>query len=224
MNKDKLFSVPHYKNHPQMIPFIGKKWGRINKILLIGESHSLKGLADEKIIKDWYILKKEDLSKDQMYNTSAENIINNGLKENFGNNRIYIEINNAIKEVDCERDITYFAFVNFYQRPAMEEHEIFNKKDDSVANKTVNEVIKIMEPDYIFFLSSTAWERLNIEFNNKILMDIFDNKKIGHSCHPTNSWWNRESNANSILIGNEKEKNTGKMAFKKFLRIAFQKN
>ena len=206
-----------------MEPFIGKEWGNIDKILLIGESHSLEGLANEKIIKNWYNLKKENLDEYQVDNTSTANMINNGLNDNFGKNRIYSEINNAIKDVDCKLDITYFAFMNFYQRPAIKKHEIFDKKDDSVANKTANEVIKILDPDYVFFLSSIAWDRLNIEYNNKILMDIFDNKKIGHSCHPTNSWWNRESNANSIRIGNESEKITGKMAFKTFLKNIIQK-
>jgi hypothetical protein len=175
------------------------------------------------MIKDWYFLKKEKLNEDQVNNTSSENIINNGLNGNFGKNRIFSEINNAIKDVDYELDITYFAFMNFYQRPAIEKHEIFDKKDDSVANKTINEVIKILIPDYVFFLSSTAWDRLNIEYDNKILMNIFDNKKIGHSCHPTNNWWTRESNANSIFIGSENEKNTGKMAFKKFLKNVVKK-
>jgi hypothetical protein len=223
MNRYNLSVVLHYKNHPQMMPFIGKNWKKIGKILLIGESHSLKGLADEKIIKDWYILKKENLNKDQVDNTSTETMIKNGLDGSFGENRIYSEINETIKGVDCELDITYFAFMNFYQRPAMKEHETFDKKDDSIANKTVNEVIKILKPDYIFFLSSTAWDRLNIEYNNKILMDIFDNKKIGHSCHPTNIWWNKESDANSIFIGNKNTKITGKMTFEKFLKKVIEK-
>jgi hypothetical protein len=221
MNKYNFASIPHYKNHPQMIPFIGKNWKKIDKILLVGESHSLERLGDKKMIKDWYLSKKEILDEYQVNNTSTENIINSGLKDNFGKNRIYSEINNAIKDVDYELDITYFAFMNFYQRPAIKKHEIFDKKDDSVANKTVNEVIKILVPDYVFFLSSTAWERLNIDYDNKILMDIFDNKKIGHSCHPTTNWWSRESNANSI--GGENERNTGKMAFKKFLNNVIKK-
>jgi hypothetical protein len=216
-------SVLHYKNHPQMIPFIGKNWKKIDKILLIGESHFLERLIDEKIIKDWYILKNKNLNDDQRNNTATENIINNGLISNFWKNRIYSEINNAIKDGDCELDMTYFSFMNFYQRPAMRKYEIFDKKDDSVANNTINEVVKILKPDYIFFLSSTAWDRLNIEYNNKILMDIFENNKIGHSCHPANNWWNRESNANSILIGNENKKNTGKMTFKIFLKSIIKK-
>jgi hypothetical protein len=207
-----------------MKPFIGEKWGKPNKILLIGESHSLEGFADEKIISDWYLLKEEKLTCDQRYNTTTEKLINDGLESgNYHKNRIYSEINSVVKEVNCELDITYFAFMNFYQRPAIKEHEIFNKKDDSVANKTVNEVIKILEPDYVFFLSSTAWDRLNIEFDNKIFMDIFDHKKIGHSCHPTDPWWNKESNGNEIFIG-DREKNTGKMTFRKFIEKATQTN
>jgi hypothetical protein len=31
MNEYNLSSVPHYKNHPQMIPFIGKIGGRLIK-------------------------------------------------------------------------------------------------------------------------------------------------------------------------------------------------
>jgi hypothetical protein len=205
-----------------MRPFIGEKWEKINKILLIGESHSLEGFADEKTITGWYIKKDEDLTKDQEYNTATGELIRDGLKSgNFHKNRIYSNINDVIKSVNNEIDLKYFSFMNFYQRPAIKEYDVFNKKDNSVANKTVNEVVKILKPDYIFFLSSVAWERFNIEYDNEILMNIFDNKKIGHSCHPANSWWNRESGENEIVIGN-KEKNTGKMTFKKFIEIAIQ--
>jgi hypothetical protein len=93
-----------------MKPFIGKKWGEINKILLIGESHSLGGLTDEKIIANWYTTKNEKFPCDQQCYTTTEKLINDGLESgNFHKNRIYGEINCVIKSVGNELDLNYFS-------------------------------------------------------------------------------------------------------------------
>jgi hypothetical protein len=37
----KLLAIPHYQKHPQMRPFVGKKFGNKKKLLIIAESHFL---------------------------------------------------------------------------------------------------------------------------------------------------------------------------------------
>jgi hypothetical protein len=58
---EQLLKIGHYKNHPQMLPFIGRNWGNeMKKVLLIGESHVTKDGRNNS--KDWYDLKKRDLT------------------------------------------------------------------------------------------------------------------------------------------------------------------
>jgi hypothetical protein len=183
-----LRTIPHYKNHPQMLPFIGKNWEKgVEKALLVGES-SLTVYAF-----DWYERSSKQLNHNQREDTSVREIIENGLrKDSFGVNRIFTEINSIIKnEYNGKKDLSYFSFMNFFQRPATKKNKVFDKRDISIGNKTIKEVLEILKPDYIFILSRLAWERLNIDYDSKILVKLFDEKKIEFSCHPTCSWWNR---------------------------------
>src|SRR5688500_8651640 len=49
-------SLPHLKNYPQLIPFIGSQWYQSNeKILFIGESHYIPGYElEDGHSKNWY--------------------------------------------------------------------------------------------------------------------------------------------------------------------------
>jgi hypothetical protein len=207
---ENLSQIQHYRNHPQMLPFIGKNWGRnVERVLLIGESSFAGNSWD--CSKNWYEITKKELNDKQRKDTSPREIIEDGyLKNSFGNNRIFSEINSIIKEIsNGEKDILYFSFVNFFQRPAIKKNEKFNKLDISIGNKVIKEVVEILHPEYIFILSYIAWDRFNIDYDSKILIELFKKNKIEYSCHPTDYWWNRKSREYS---GTAKEK------FKNFMK------
>jgi hypothetical protein len=209
---ENLSKIYHYRNHPQMLPFVGCNWGKeIKKILLVGESSFTENSLNKS--KNWYETTNNDLVNKQIIkDTSPREIIKEGYsKDSFGNYRIFTEINNIVKEIsNNKKDILYLSFLNFFQRPAMTKNEDFDKFDISVGNKIVKEVVEILQPEYIFFLSNLAWNSFNIDYDSKILIKLFKEERINYSCHPTNPWWNRESKEYS---GKAKEK------FKCFLSV-----
>jgi hypothetical protein len=215
-----LLSIEHYKHHPQMVPFIGENWGKNKKLLIVGESHFSENAPNDNFIINWYERKKQDFSKEIIQDTSTVDIIEEGIKNefNFRHNRIYSEINMVIKSIDDKLDITYYSFMNFFQRPAKNKNEHFNKIDDAIGNITLKKVINIIQPEYLFFLSSRAWEGFSIDYDNEKIVQLYNEDKIGYSCHPTCSWWNRESKENSYSKKN-KENIAGKAAFKNFIEL-----
>ena len=215
--------VDHYINHPQMIPFIGKYWGKYPKLLIIAESHylndedkdkekkKLKIEQNKQDIKNWYKIKNTDLSKEQIYWTFTSNILNKVTNREYDSkgHSIFKNVEKAITDSgfnpeDTSNMFCYVSYMNFFQRPAEKTGESIKvtKEDCKIANDTLQNVIKIIEPDYIVFLSSKAW--------NHVDKSIFGDRKIGFSCHPACAHWNKVSKK----YGNR----TGKDAFIHFIQ------
>jgi hypothetical protein len=152
----KLLEIWHYSNHSQMLPFIGKNWGKgIKKVLLVGESHFMKNPLN--ISRNWYEITREELSYEQINDTSSRKIINDGyLRNSFAENRMLSEISCMIKQTsNNEKDFLYFSFLNFFQRPAIKKNEKFDKLDSSISNKVIKDVAEILQPEYLFFLTGS---------------------------------------------------------------------
>lgn len=209
---DKLFkkNITHYKQHKQMIPFVGKHWGDYKKLLIIGESHYLPEKSLKRTIKNWYELTTSDLNEDEIGWTSTAKIVDECQK--YNSPRLYIILNKAImdsgfKPENTENVLQYVSFMNFFQRPAQKTGKsiIHNDEDVLIANTVLKGVCSIIKPDYIFFISSKACDVSDIE---KIT--------VGHSCHPACPWWNRKAKTNSFAT--PKNPLTGKESFIKFIR------
>ena len=223
---EKLLVIEHYKKHPQMRPFIGKSWGRTGKMLVIGESHYLNDY-DEKTSrrgnkitwKNWYKMNKEELTQDQERWTSTALQINEAITKNkyepaWG---IWKNVKDAILETgynpypkNTSKILCYIAFMNFFQRPALDSGEsiIYSNEDIKIANETLYNVANIIKADYLFFVSSKAWEN----YENELLTEII----VGHSCHPNCKWWNMETK--KYTKSNRKKRITGKESFKYFVK------
>ncbi|WP_059369541.1 hypothetical protein [Treponema endosymbiont of Eucomonympha sp.] len=217
-----LRNILHYKQHPQMIPFVGRDWDKMGKMLVVGESHYLND--DEKrenrnTWKNWYNITKKELTNDQSVWTSTACMINADIKGNFFPNghRIWKNVRDAIVETGFNPNgenpseaLYSIAFMNFFQRPALESGEsiTYDENDIRTANSTLNGVVNAIGANYIFFVSSTAWDNFDKE--------LFKDKIIGHSCHPTSHWWNRESE--QYTKAKSREKITGKESFKYFIK------
>ncbi len=205
----KLKNHGHYINHPQMIPFIGENYTELNRLLIIGESHYLHNsnnieLKNEysNIIDSWYSINKDDIilkmgdsiGKDiiQCTNTRA-NLY--AFMKNCRNLRAYTifkNVSDVIWQIEYfkEKKIEPFnnlAYMNFFQRPAEYTGEKINpkKEDISIAREVFCHVVQSINPNFIFVVSSNAWQYISsLKFDNII---------IGHSCHPACAHWNRKS-------------------------------
>jgi hypothetical protein len=210
--------IGFYKNFPQMMPWVGSEFENKEhkKILFIGESHYLpEYLDDEDLLtpNGWYNQGEDNLDENSNeYSwTNTREIV--GLKKREKGHSLYREVEKAIRnakgiETNLIEDTNMFKYVGYYNyflRPAYKNDSI--KKtciewDLKIAHDAFENIIGILKPDYVYFLSVFAWEsykRYNNDFKNII---------IDYSPHPACPWWNTKkyklNDKNELLTGKEK--------------------
>jgi len=232
-NDDENDPTGFYEHFPQMLPWIGKDYNSLNhkKILFIGESHYLpEGIDDELYTPDgWY---EQDLNNLLDNSTDAYDFTFTvgkvSLKSDVGNwssraHSIYREIEKAMRNTVAEKEeyksctnmFQYAAYYNYFLRPAYKGESIrknIKPKDLIIADDAFKEIIGIIKPDCIYFLSKYAWEtycQKNRE--NPFILNLSHSTKlinVDYSPHPSCSWWNRKhinlNNSGELLTGKEK--------------------
>lgn len=215
-DEDLKSNIKHYANHKQMLPFIGKYWGKFKKLLIIGESHYLPPETKKKTIKNWYKLTSDQLTEDEYWWTATAELL-----DIAGENQIYkskghliwknIElaiIQSGFNPSDKTNLFQYVSYMNLFQRPAQNTGDsiIYNDDDVVFANNVLKEVCSIIKPEYLFFVSSKAYS----------VSENIDEVVIGHSCHPSCKWWNMKSK--SYTFATQTKPLTGKESFIRFLK------
>jgi hypothetical protein len=201
---NKLKELEFYKNsriHQLMLPYIGFNYQE-HKVLLVAESHYLGNDEDRKKVanfKEWY----ED--KGDIILSQEGHIDTRGVVEQWfsSGNGLFQKIK---KELDnANIDIKYFweriAFMNFFIVPSTNgSREIYSTKEVEEKSLTnFEEVIKILKPNYILFLSKRSYyifEKNNSEYLNKTFP----------FSHPTSIWWYRKRKDGKRAKGEFKEK------------------
>ncbi len=187
---NKLKEIEFYKNsgiHQLMLPYIGFNYQE-HKVLLVAESHYLGNDEDRKKVsnfKEWY-KDKGDITLSQEGHIDTRGVV----EQWFSNgNGLFQKIK---KELDnANIDIKYFweriAFMNFFIVPSTNgSREIYSTKEvEEKSLSNFKEVIKILKPNYILFLSKRSYsifEKNNSEYLNKTFP----------FSHPTSIWWYRK--------------------------------
>ena len=160
---NELERVSFYKDQPGYIPFIGKNYDE-KRLFLIADSH---------------------YTHEEKYNISVAEWYNNG-KVKFGySTRQLIEedsekfpiiynLETFLKELDidnAQHPYNYVAFMNAFQRPVFDKTKKHGmskdkrylkdpKPDNDKAFEVITEVIKIIKPKLVMFLSVFVWERV----------------------------------------------------------------
>jgi hypothetical protein len=127
-----LLNILHYKQHPQMIPFVGRDWDKMGKMLVVGESYYLNDDDEEttkrenkNTWKNWYNITSTELTNNQSVWTSTALMINEDIKENFfpSGRIIWENVKDAIVETgfnpNSENDseaLCSIAFMNFFSK------------------------------------------------------------------------------------------------------------
>lgn len=138
-----LLQIPHYRNHPEMLPFVGRGYAnQPARVLLVGESHYVsneerKNAAPRDVIADfetldWYESPLCFADPDNVFctdfgNYTTRHILNRFVTEpNFGGGGLLM-FSNPLRAYYCTDEasekplkqlIHNFAFLNYYQRPA----------------------------------------------------------------------------------------------------------
>lgn len=201
---NELKEIEFYKNsriHQLMLPYIGFNYQE-HKVLLIPESHYLENDEDRKKVsnfKEWYEDKGDiTLSREGHINTREV------VKQWFSNgNGLFQKIEKELENASI--DIKYFweriAFMNFFIVPSTNgSREIYSTKEvEEKSLSNFEQVIKILKPNYILFLSKRSYyifEKKNSEYLNK----------TSSFSHPTSIWWYRKRKDGKKQKMNSKKK------------------
>lgn len=214
---NKLNKIEHYQKFPSMLPFIGKNYGKNNsrKIMLIAESHYLPPKSTiSKNPENWYNSNQTNLSKEEKAWINTRNILSGDWKP--AGHMIFRELNTRMSEfmnVESFRAMTNVAFMNGFQRPAPETGDSIKNFckpiDYKIGARTINEVVKIIEPDLVIFVSKLSWDKLRW----KIPKSEFE-VKYDFVCHPGTGgrYWHSKKYEHGLkkfkkIIENELNKN-----------------
>lgn len=207
---DDLKKIEHYRVHPEMLPFVGIHY-KENRILFVGESHYVdysrftdeeKRYLQNEDVTNWYNQKiPSNFNCDSWFNTRG--IVHNYLTDNrsrghsmFSNPTLAIIEKYNLENV-CDSEVfSICAFMNYFQRPATEKGEtIVNKElDNEKAYNNFLEVIRVLKPEQIVFLSIKAYNA----FNNRITMPS-DLPEIVFVFHPTCAHWYKEDGKEKFM-------------------------
>ena len=192
---DQLKHLDHYKIHPEMLPYIGRNYPQV-KILILGESHYASTEDEKKISDDWYNTPLDkNFNKPWWFNT--RHVVNNYLcgrrskaHSMFRNPAKALIEAWKLEKVNDSEAFTAFAFMNYFQRPADRKGESIQAKslDNEKAYINLREVVKVIKPQKIIFLSQKAFNafRALSESDEK----LYDVDYIEWTDHPTSKYWN----------------------------------
>ena len=201
---EELREIQFYKQYDQYLPFIGDDYS-INRILVLGESHFF-AKKNKKITchEVWYKNDKTALDDDQIRWTNTRLVVEN-FKETTSRRAMFYKIDTALRETNYDDGIQNIAFMNAFQRPASGKGEGIEAEsvDIKQSAKVINQVIGIIKPKILCFVSRKAYKKLSKELN-------FEQSLIYAVVHPTCPWWNRKT----------KKGTDGKEEFRKVLEKA----
>lgn len=194
----KFQSIPFYKTHPYMMPFVGCNYesSEHKKLLLVGESHYMPKESvvhhDENL---WYD-GNPDLSGEEKRwcDTRGARYCKSG---QFGKN-----IDRAIREafpIEDENAFVEIASYNYFLRPADDRQSfesICTERDCDDAVRVFFAILEILKPDFIIFTSRFVFNHAEYDFNKNFNYDLWDYTEKHHmnyvfTEHPSCSWWNR---------------------------------
>lgn len=188
---EQLKQVSHYKVHPEMMPFIGRNYPKA-RILLLGESHYVSPNDRERIQEDWYDNPVDKTFKEPWwFNTRI--VINNFLcgrrtkaHSMFRNPAKALIEAWGLEKVNDSEAFTSFAFMNYFQRPAVNKGKSIQANEDDVkyARNNLKEVVEIIKPEKVVFLSKKAFYAFS---GSGVELEGVD---IEWTNHPTSKYWN----------------------------------
>ena len=191
-----LAEVPFYKDQPGYMPFIGKNYDE-KRLFLIAESHKTQQENCDISVEEWYS------GKVKWRHFTTESITELGTKS------VCYEPAKILRDLDIgntQHPCNYIAFMNAFQRPLFHPTDNIGmgkdkrylkdpKPDNDKAFEVITEVIKIIKPKFVMFLSTRAWWSVgrHLEFEPK-----------DYTSHPKCSHWNTPASIYGNRTGSKK--------------------
>ena len=182
--------IGHYRKYPQMRPFVGSNFGqKIQKILLIGESHYLPKENNQHLnAMNWYSGDSSALDHKARGWINTRVILNKPANHKWPKGHtIYRNIIAGLREAGVPETSNMFsrvAYMNAFQRPAKCNLSLnVEQIDEEIAEQVIKDVLKIIAPQHIISVSKKASKILGLRLNTKHF----------EIPHPASAWWNRKS-------------------------------
>lgn len=214
-------SLDHFRNYPQMLPYIGNKWGENKKILFLAESHFIPGVDINAIYpeiefeKNWYTLNEsyfnghvylKDYINTRRVIEQSDDVKNNNYSTSL---IVYYNIKSELKTYlnglkNEELVFPYFSIYNYFQRPSFIEGDTIQNtpEDDQVAFETLKVVANNINPEAIIFVSRKAFDSFN-NIRRQTKDETFNNSRIERVPHAGSAWWNKVSDVYGGKTGRE---------------------
>jgi hypothetical protein len=215
--------ISFYQLHPMMLPFIGENFEKY-KILLVSESHYLPKEEKNEIKDDWYnpdvvwYDEKSKWGKRIRGNHRTRKVV-----ENF-DHKLFKNLKTELKTHHNSLDFSYFAWYNFFQKPAMHGATIkkqITKKDIEVSHEIFEKLISILQPNAVLFISKLAFDSLQKDAKGKFVRKYSPDFKahqfknyelpIYWAHHPNSLYWNRKNK--TVANGAQRFQNALKQVF-----------
>lgn len=187
--------------HAELLPYIGQNYEKTG-VLLIGESHYI-GAATYPQWKatNWYHAPlpagtDSPFDRNGPYASWFDTRATLGRYMNDARGRghtIFSRPAAVLQELGLGAgekyyDFDHFAFVNFFQRPSLQAGAGFDdqniEEDTQVANEVISQLISILRPNAVIFLSKRAYDAFHKGLCPRV--------PVYAVSHPTCPWWHRK--------------------------------
>lgn len=214
----KMDSIPYFVQYPKLKPFIGDNYGKTKKILIIGESNYLpKNSTIHLNAENWFNSTQDKLNYKEKEWIDYDKI--RVFDENKKGHQFYSIIEKKLKKYFDEdpqlSSLSNIAFINGFQRPAIEHQSIKKSLTNTDLKESVNilgKTIQILEPNVIIFMSKLTWDELKWRVNEKFNLE--NSIELYFTCHPCTGgrYWNNKKYPH------------GEVKFNKILKELFSSN
>lgn len=195
-----------YQYHPELLPYIGKQYNKY-RILCVGESHYLSKQTENFSydLEEWYFnnLTEQIYDENNPLHTNFSSFFTRyvlfkhivGKERGAGYSMFYRPAKACCDVIGCDEDKVweYFAFMNYYQRPACVRGKTINddKRDDTLLKLNLDYICSIIRPHKIIFLSKKAYKDwIETELRSDTVAP-YEAASYPVS-HPTSHWWERK--------------------------------
>lgn len=187
---ERLKLIEHFQKFPAMMPYIGLNYGRngYKKVLLVGESNYFPSKSTIHLdVEKWYQINQTQLYNDKEGNNEVDWINCRNLLDSKWDSKghyMYRELDSNLRKLfntNEKRAMDNISYINAFQRPSKkgESIKIYLKPiDEKVAKEVLRDVINIIQPNIVIFVSKFAWEKIGNKLN------LENNIKVNFTCHP----------------------------------------
>jgi len=197
---EQLKQIDHFQKFPSMLPYIGESYyTATKKVLVIGESHFFDHYPQNQNpqinpgAQVWYSSKEDQMPEEKRLCINTRYVVTTSTHHFFKS--LEQILSQSLKD-KSSKAINNIIFMNAFQRPANHRGQSIKglavEHDFQVAVDTISQVINIVKPNFVIFVSKYSWENVGTKLQKE------ENVFYDYTVHPAAFGdWNDETNTHS---------------------------